>query len=108
MQDIAKDVLALTCRLLQHSATFHIFNQKFQRSSTPLLDLISICRLLTVDNVLSKTVYDVTRHRSWLPAELQLPSNISENDLLVALLQLFCWGSTFIITVEFLLKLFSN
>ena len=75
------------------------YTQRFQWSSSPLLDLIPSGQLLTLDNVLSRVVYRDTFHRSWLQVELQidsLPNDVCENDLLEALIQLLCWVSTFI------------
>ena len=75
------------------------YTQRFQWSSSPLLDLIPSGQLLTLDNVLSRVIYHETFHRSWLSVELQIdsfPNDVSENDLLEALIQLLCWVSTFI------------
>ena len=75
------------------------YTQTFQWSSSPLLDLIPSGQLLTLDNVLSRTVYQDTFHHSSLPVELQIdsfPIDATEKDLLEALIQLLCWVSTFI------------
>ena len=75
------------------------FTQTFQWSSSPLLDLIPSGQLLTLDNVLSRTVYRDTFHHSSLLVELQIdsfPIDATEKDLLEALIQLLCWVSTFI------------
>ena len=75
------------------------YTQMFQWSSSPILDLIPSGQLLTLDNVLSRTVYRLTFHHSSLPVELQIdsfPIDATEKDLLEALIQLLCWVSTFI------------
>ena len=77
------------------------YTQRFQWSSSPLLDLIPSGQFLTLDNVLSTIVYQVALHRSWLSVELQIesfPNDVSENDLLEALIELLCWVCIFICT----------
>ena len=49
------------------------------------MDLIPSGQLLTLDNVLSRTVYRDTFHQSLLPVELQIdsfPSDATKKDLL--------------------------
>ena len=74
------------------------YHQKFQWSSSVLLDLISNDQLLIMDNVLCRAVQNGIRHCSWLPMQLQidsLPSGVSEKDLLEALIQLLYWVCVF-------------
>ena len=84
------------------------YTQKFQWSSSPLLDLIPSGQLLTLDNVLSRAIYRETFHRSCLSVELQIdsfPNDVSENDLLEALTQLLCWVSAFICIRSYCMQL---
>ena len=84
------------------------YTQRFQWSSSPLLDLIPSGQLLTLDNVLSRVIYHETFHRSWLSVELQIdsfPNDVSENDLLEALIQLLCWVSIFICIKSYCMQL---
>ena len=80
--------------VLNHSS----YHQKFQWSSTALLDLISNDQLLIMDNVLCRAVQNGIRHCSWLPMHLQidsLPGGISEEDFVEALIQLLFWVCVF-------------
>lgn len=74
------------------------YHQKFQWSSSALLDLISNDQLLIMDNVLCRAVQNGIRHCSWFPMTLQidsLPVGVSEKDLLEALIQLLYWVCVF-------------
>ena len=74
------------------------YHQKFQWSSSVLLDLISNDQLLIMDNVLCRAVQNGIRHCSWFPMTLQidsLPGSVSEKDLLEALIQLLYWVCVF-------------
>ena len=103
------DVHVIVCSVLPEKCDEHCaasgaisncsYTQKFQWSSSPLLDLIPSGQIMTLDNVLSRFVYRYTFHHSWLPVELQIDSfhnDVSENNLLDALIKLLCWVSTFI------------
>ena len=73
------------------------YYQKFQWSSSPLLDLISVDQLLILDNVISESIYKAVEHRQFLPVSLHintLPCNTSEDDLLEALMQILPWVCT--------------
>ena len=101
------DVHVIVCSVLPEKCDEHCaasgaisncsYTQRFRWSSSPLLDLIPSGQLLTLDNALSRVIYRNTFHRSWLSVELQIdsfPNDVSEKDLLEALIQLLCWVST--------------
>ena len=68
--------------------------QKFQWSSSALVDLISVDQLLILDNVLSYSVFHVTEHRKYIyfPLHVDTPPCVSTKDeILAALMQLLLW-----------------
>ena len=73
------------------------YYQKFQWSSSPLFNLISVDQLLIIDNVISGSIHHNMEHPDKLHVSLHidtLPCNVSEDDLLEALMQLLPWVST--------------
>lgn len=70
------------------------YHRRFQWSRSPFLDLISNDQLLVMDNVLTRTVDNTIQRHSWLTVQLHIDSisyNVSENDVLEALIQLLSW-----------------
>jgi len=83
--------------LLDDTPTNFSFYQKFQWSSSPLLNLISVDQLLILDNVISEWIYHTMEHHDSLQFALHvgtLPCDTSEDDLLEALMQLLPQVST--------------
>ena len=75
--------------------------QKFQWSSSALANLISIDQLLILDNVISEVIIRIMQHRKYLHFPLHidsLPCNVTEDDILSALLQLLPWVSVQFVT----------
>ena len=75
--------------------------KKFQWSSSALANLISIDQLLILDNVISESIVRITQHRKFLQFPLHiesLPCNVTEDDILTALLQLLPWVSVQFVT----------
>ena len=73
------------------------YQQKFQWTSSPLLNLISVDQLLILDNIISERICQTLQHYGFLHITLHidtLPCNTSEDDLLEALMQLLTWVST--------------
>ena len=69
----------------------------FHWSSSALVNLISIDQLLIMDNVISESIIRVVLHRKHLEVNLQidtLPCEITEDDILAALMQLLPWVCT--------------
>ena len=72
----------------------YTYCQKFQWSSSALVDLISIDQLLILDNVISHNVFRITQHRGYIDVTLHvdaLPCETTEDDILAALMQLLPW-----------------
>ena len=70
--------------------------QKFQWSSSALVDLISIDQLLIMDNVLSECIIHTIDHPIYnyirVPLYIDnLPCGITEDDILPVLMQLLAW-----------------
>ena len=85
--------LGYSCSPDVQSTNFQ-YHQKFQWSRSPFLDLISNDQLLVMDNVLTRTVDNTIQCHSWLTVQLHIdsiPYNVSENDVLEALIQLLSW-----------------
>jgi len=79
------------------TSTKFSYCQKFQWSSSPLLNLISVDQLLILDNVISEWIYHTMEHHDFLQFALRidtLPCDTSEDDLLEALMQLLPQVST--------------
>ena len=75
--------------------------QTFQWSSSALANLILIDQLLILDNVISESIIRHTQHRKYLQFPLHidsLPCNVTEDDILSALLQLLPWVSAQFVT----------
>ena len=73
------------------------YHQKFQWSSSPLLNIIPIDQLLILDNVICRSIHDTIENTDHLQISLHidtLPCNTSEDDLLEALMQLLPWVYT--------------
>ena len=63
--------------------------QKFQWSSSALVDLISTNQLLILDNVISENIIHVIEHQKYMAVPLQidtLPCDIRVDDILTALM----------------------
>ena len=72
--------------------------QKFQWSRSVLLNLISEDRLLVLDNVLIERINHLIKHKRGLKVPLQidiLSCDVTEDDILEALMQLLPWVSIF-------------
>ena len=68
--------------------------QKFQWSSSALVDLISIDQLLIMDNMISGSIIHVVEHQKYMKVPLQiynLPCDITDDDILAALMRLLPW-----------------
>ena len=68
--------------------------QKFQWSSSALVDLISVDQLLILDNVISYNVFQIIEHRGGVDVPLHidtLPCETTEDDILAALMQILPW-----------------
>ena len=68
--------------------------QKFQWSSSGLVDLISVDQLLILDNVITYIVFQIIEHRRavFFPLHIDtLPCETTEDDILAALMQLLPW-----------------
>ena len=68
--------------------------QRFQWSSSALVDLISVDQLLILDNVISYTVFRIIENRGCVDVPLHidtLPCETTEDDILAALMQLLPW-----------------
>ena len=68
--------------------------QRFQWSSSALVDLISVDQLLILDNVISYNVFHIIEHRGGVDVPLHidtLPCETTEDDILAALMQLLPW-----------------
>ena len=75
--------------------------QKFQWSSSALVDLISTEQLLILDNVISENIIHVIEHQKYMAVPLQidtLPCDIRVDDILTALMRLLPWVSIYIRT----------
>ena len=82
-----------SCKILDGQSNFSCC-QKFQWSSYALANLISIDQLLILDNVFSESIVRITQHRKFLHFSLHIDSlscNVTEDDLLAALVQLLPW-----------------
>ena len=72
--------------------------QKFQWSRSVLLNLISEDQLLVLDNVLIELINHLIKHKRGLKVPLQidiLSCDVTEDDILEALMQLLPWVSIF-------------
>ena len=68
--------------------------QKFQWSSSALVDLISVDQLLILDNVISHNVFHILVHHAHVDVPLHidtLPCETTVDDILAALMQLLPW-----------------
>ena len=68
--------------------------QKFQWSSSALVDLILVDQLLIMDNIISNSIIHVVQHQKYMEVPLQiynLPCDIKDNDILAALMRLLPW-----------------
>ena len=68
--------------------------QKFQWSSSALVDLISVDQLLILDNVLSYSDFHTIEHREciYFPLHIDtLPCESTKDEILAALMQLLPW-----------------
>ena len=68
--------------------------QKFQWSSSALVDLILVDQLLIMDNLLSENIIHIVEHREYMAVSLQiynLPCDITADDILAALMRLLPW-----------------
>ena len=75
--------------------------QKFQWSSSALVNLISIDQLVILDNVISESIVRNTQHQKYLHFPLHidsLPYNVTDDDILSALIQLLPWVSVQFVT----------
>ena len=81
----------------------HSYYQQFQWSSSALANLISIDQLLILDNVMSDSIVRITQHRRFLDFPLHidsLPCNVTDDDILAALMQLLPWVSTLLLYIS--------
>lgn len=70
--------------------------QKFQWSSSALLDLISSDQLLIFDNVISENIIHVIEHQQYMAVPLQidtLPCDFTVDEILSAFMRLLPWVS---------------
>ena len=68
--------------------------QRFQWSSSPLVEFISIDQLLIMDNVISESIVRIFEHRESVNVSFKidtLPCESTEDDILAALMQLLPW-----------------
>ena len=68
--------------------------QRFQWSSSALVEFISIDQLLIMDNVISESLVRIFEHRESLNVSFKidtLPCESTEDDILAALMQLLPW-----------------
>ena len=68
--------------------------QKFQWSSSALVDLIAVDQLLIIDNLLSENIIHFTEHHKYMKVPLQiynLPYDLTVDDILAALMRLLPW-----------------
>ena len=67
--------------------------QKFQWSSSALVDLILVDQLLIMDNLLSEDIIHVVEHQKYMavPLQIYIPCDIKDNDILAALMRLLPW-----------------
>ena len=68
--------------------------QRFQWSSSALVDLISVDQLLILDNILSEDIIHVIEHHEYMEFPLHiynLPYDIKDDDILEALMRLLPW-----------------
>ena len=68
--------------------------QRFQWSSSALVDLISVDQLLILDNLLSENIIHVIEHQKYMELPLQIynpPYDIKDEDILAALMRLLPW-----------------
>ena len=68
--------------------------QRFQWSSSALVDLISVDQLLILDNILSEIIIHVIEHQEYMELPLHiynLPYDIKEDDILSGLMRLLPW-----------------
>ena len=75
-------------------SNFTYYCQKFQWSSSALVDLISIDQLLIMDNMISESIIHVVEHQKYMKVPLQIyniPCDITDDDILAALMRLLPW-----------------
>ena len=75
--------------------------QKFQWSSSALVDRISTDQLLILDNVISKNIIHVIEQQKYMAVPLQIDTlscDIRVDDILTALMRLLPWVSLYIRT----------
>ena len=68
--------------------------QRFQWSSSALVDLISVDQLLILDNILSENIIHIIEHHEYMELPLRiynLPYDIKDDDILAALMRLLSW-----------------
>ena len=67
--------------------------QKFQWSSSALVDLILVDQLLIMDNLLSEDIIHVVEHQKYMavPLQIYIPCDITADDILAALMRLLPW-----------------
>lgn len=68
--------------------------QRFQWSSSTLVDLISVDQLLILDNLLSENIIHVIEHQKYMELPLQiynLTYDTKRDDILAALMRLLPW-----------------
>ena len=74
--------------------------QRFQWSSSALVNFISFDQLVVLDNVISESIFDKMVHRKYTDVPIKidaLPFCTTKDDILAALMQLLPWVSIIII-----------
>ena len=80
--------------------------QKFQWSSSALVNLISIDQLLILDNVITESFVREIMHRDYIDIQLHIdtiPCEATENDITAALMQLLPWVCVCVYTYTYVL-----